>query len=201
MKKYVDKRERLVQGVCIDSATSGDSLSHPGADGRTKKGHHMKTETKSEPIHARQAIVTRYLCPTNTKPSRIKATCDRASLTITFPQGESIVDAHAVAVRALLAKFAKEDGTERSWPSFERWVCGGMPQSSKDAYVWVQLPDLYRYTFTGRPIGAIGTVWEHTVERYGQSEDAARASLWDTYEHISVTACERVVARSQGGAK
>ncbi len=93
------------------------------------------------PIHARQAIVTRYLCPTNTKPSRIKATCDRASLTITFPQGESLVDAHAVAVRSLLAKFAKEDGADRSWPSFERWVCGGMPQASKDAYVWVQLPE------------------------------------------------------------
>ena len=27
----------------------------------------MKTETKSDPIHARQAIVTRYLCHTNTK--------------------------------------------------------------------------------------------------------------------------------------
>ena len=105
----------------------------------------MKTETKSEPIHARQAIVTRYLCPTNTKPSRIKATCDRASLIITFPQGESLVDAHAVAVRALLEKFHKEDAPDgdfryRSWPSFDRWVCGGMPQASKDSYVWVQLP-------------------------------------------------------------
>jgi len=92
-------------------------------------------------IQARQAIVTRYLCPTNTKPGRIKATCDRASTIITFPQGESIVDAHAVAVRALLAKFRREDGTDRSWHAFDRWVCGGMPQASKDAYVWVQLPE------------------------------------------------------------
>ena len=105
----------------------------------------MKTETKSAPIHARQAIVTRYLGPTNTRPSRIRATCDRASITISFPQGESLVDAHAEAVRALLAKFHKEDAPDgdfrfRSWPAFERWVCGGMPQASKDAYVWVQLP-------------------------------------------------------------
>ena len=155
--------------------------------------------------HARQALVTRYLCPTNTKPSRIKATCDRGSIIITFPQGESIVDAHAVAVRALLAKFAVEDGTTLSWPAFDRWVCGGMPQSSKDAYVWVQLPDLYRLTFVGRPIGAIGKTWEHTVERYGNSEEAARASLWDAYEHVSVIACERVlaraaIARAKGGA-
>ena len=101
----------------------------------------MKTETKSEPIHARQAIVTRYLGPTNTRPSRIRASCDRGSITITFPQGDGLADAHAVAVRALLAKFAREDGTTRSWPAFERWVCGGMPQASKDAYVWVQLPE------------------------------------------------------------
>jgi hypothetical protein len=101
----------------------------------------MKTETKSDPIHARQAIVTRYLCPTNTKSSRIKATCDRASIVISYPMVESGADAHAVAVRALLAKFQREDGSDRSWPSFERWVCGGMPQASKDAYVWVQLPE------------------------------------------------------------
>ena len=95
----------------------------------------------SAPTHARQAIVTRYLCPTNTKPSRIRASCDRASVIISFPQGESLVDAHAVAVRELLAKFHREDGTARSWPEFSRWVCGGMPQASKDAYVWVQLPE------------------------------------------------------------
>jgi hypothetical protein len=90
--------------------------------------------------HAKQAIVTRYVGPTNTKPSRIKATCDRGSVTISMPIEESGADAHAVAVRALLAKFQREDGADRSWPSFERWVCGGMPQASKDAYVWVQLP-------------------------------------------------------------
>lgn len=104
------------------------------------------TAPASVPIHARQAIVTRYFGPTNTRPSRIRATCDRASITISFPQGESLVDAHAVAVRALLAKFHKEDAPDgdfrfRSWPAFDRWVCGGMPQVSSDAYVWVQLPE------------------------------------------------------------
>ena len=102
----------------------------------------MKTETKSEPIHARQAIVTRYVCPTNTRGARIRATCDRGSVSIPYPdEANQGADAHAVAVRSLLAKFAEEDGADRSWPSFERWVCGGMPQSSKDAYVWVQLPE------------------------------------------------------------
>ena len=105
----------------------------------------MKTETKSEPIHARQAIVTRYYGPTNTKPSRIRASCDRGSLTISMPLEYSGADCHAVAVRALLEKFHTEDAPDgdfryRSWPAFDRWVCGGMPQASKDAYVWVQLP-------------------------------------------------------------
>ena len=100
----------------------------------------MKTKTKSGPIHARQAIVTRYYGPGNVRGSRIRATCDRGSITISYPDDVSGADCHAVAVRALLAKFAAEDGADRSWPSFDRWVCGGMPQASKDAYVWVQLP-------------------------------------------------------------
>lgn len=103
----------------------------------------MKTE--SAPIHARQAIATRYVCPTNTRGARIRATCDRGSISIPYPDEASEgAQAHAVAVRALLAKFQKEDGADRSWPAFDRWVCGGMPQASKDSYVWVQLPDLYR---------------------------------------------------------
>ena len=34
MQKYVDKREKLVQGVCIDSATRGFLSYSSGADGR-----------------------------------------------------------------------------------------------------------------------------------------------------------------------
>ena len=91
--------------------------------------------------HAKQAIVTRYMGATSHKPSRIKATCDLGAVTISMPIEESGADAHAVAVRALLAKFQREDGAGRSWPAFDRWICGGMPQASKDAYVWVQLPE------------------------------------------------------------
>ena len=110
----------------------------------------MKTTTNpavsAAPIHARQAIVTRYLCPTNTKPSRIRASCDRGSITIPMPMECSGADAHAVAVRSLLERFHRENAPDgdyryRSWPEFGRWVCGGMPQTSKDTYVWVQLPE------------------------------------------------------------
>lgn len=52
-----------------------------------------------------QAIQTKYLGPTNTRGSRIKATCAAGSLTIPYPheldQGQS---AHRKAAEALAAK-------------------------------------------------------------------------------------------------
>lgn len=94
---------------------------------------------------ARQAIVTRYVCPTNFRGARIKAFCSRGQILIPYPdeanQGQ---DAHTVAFRALLAKFAKEDKADGrgTWPSHEKWVCGQLPQSCKDAYVFVISPDV-----------------------------------------------------------
>lgn len=96
-------------------------------------------ESVSNP--ARQAILTRYVCPTNFRGGRIKAYCERGSVTISYPdeanQGQ---EAHEVAFRALLAKFAKEDGASRSWPAPEQWVCGALPQSARDAFVFVINP-------------------------------------------------------------
>ena len=44
MKKYVDKFARLVQGVCIDSATGGFSLSPPVLSEESERpSHTMKT--------------------------------------------------------------------------------------------------------------------------------------------------------------
>ena len=140
-------------------------------DGAQKQQQQRKELSMN--IQARQAIVTRYLCPTNTKPSRIKATCDRGAIIITFPQGAGIVDAHAEAVRALLEKFHKEDGSARSWPSFDRWVCGGMPQSSKDAYVWVQLPAPFSAV-----VDALGMA-EATLERLAPAGSRATQGTRD----------------------
>ena len=131
------------------------------------------TAPASVPIHARQAIVTRYLGPTDTRPSRIRASCDRGSLTISMPLEYSGADAHAVAVRELLANFALEDGSSRSWPAFERWVCGGMPQSSKDAYVWVQLPAPF-----SAAVEALGMA-EATLERLAPAGSRATQGTRD----------------------
>ena len=51
-----------------------------------------------------QAIITKYLCPTNTKGSRIKASCAAGSVTIDYPHELSGMDCHAKAAYALLAK-------------------------------------------------------------------------------------------------
>lgn len=51
-----------------------------------------------------QAIITKYLGPTNVKGSRIKATCAAGSVTIDYPHELSGMDCHAKAAYALLAK-------------------------------------------------------------------------------------------------
>ncbi len=51
-----------------------------------------------------QAIQTKYLCPTNTKGGRIKASSAGGSVTIDYPHELSGMDCHAKAAYALLAK-------------------------------------------------------------------------------------------------
>jgi hypothetical protein len=51
-----------------------------------------------------QAIQTRYLCPTNTKGSRIKATCAAGSITISYPYELSGQAVHCKAAEALATK-------------------------------------------------------------------------------------------------
>lgn len=59
-----------------------------------------------------QAIQTKYLPATNTRGSRIKATCERGSITIDYPHDLSGDEVHREAVRQLIAKFVKEDAKE-----------------------------------------------------------------------------------------
>lgn len=53
----------------------------------------------------RQSITTRYLGPTNSRGSRIKATCEAGSVTIPYAYERSNEYAHVLACEALLAKF------------------------------------------------------------------------------------------------
>jgi hypothetical protein len=85
----------------------------------------------------RQAISTRYFPATDSKGSRIKATCDRGSITIDYPHELSGWECHCVAFRCLLERFAREDGNDKSWGHHSNYVCGGMHRGSKEAYVFV----------------------------------------------------------------
>ena len=56
-----------------------------------------------------QAIIVKYLGPTNTKGSRLKATCERGSITIPYPHELSGSDCHRKAVASLIYRFVQED--------------------------------------------------------------------------------------------
>lgn len=56
-----------------------------------------------------QAIITKYLGYTNTKSSRIKATCQAGSVTIGFPHELSGMACHAAAAKALVDKMGWND--------------------------------------------------------------------------------------------
>ena len=87
-----------------------------------------------------QAIVTKYLGPTNVRGSRIKAWCERGSITVSYD--DSVSDAHEVAVRALVAKFVKEDekgyGTTKN-PWARPMIQGGLPKGCGADTCWVTL--------------------------------------------------------------
>ena len=87
-----------------------------------------------------QAIISKYLPPTNTRGSRIKASCERGSAIVSYDDSLSHEGPHVAAVDALVARFVKEDaaryGTERNPWSAPR-VCGQIPSG---AYVHVFVP-------------------------------------------------------------
>ena len=56
-----------------------------------------------------QAIQTKYLCPTNTRGARIKATCAAGSITIDYPHELSGQAVHRKAAEALVSKLGWDD--------------------------------------------------------------------------------------------
>ncbi|RPJ32014.1 MAG: hypothetical protein EHM17_07525 [Verrucomicrobiaceae bacterium] len=73
-----------------------------------------------------QAIQTKYFGPTNTKGSRIKATCAAGSLTIDYPHELSGQACHRKAAEALAAKLG--------WSDHDALLGGQLPDHS---YVFV----------------------------------------------------------------
>ena len=73
------------------------------------------------------------MCSTNTKCSRIKASCERGAVIISYDCSYGDERAHSKAAEALVDKFKGEDcakyGTESNKnPWGRRFVSGGLPQ-------------------------------------------------------------------------
>jgi len=79
----------------------------------------------------RQAITTKYLGPTNTRGSRIKATAAGGSITIPYDNAGSADSSHAKAAKALADKLG--------WDGL--WTAGGLPSQDGNVYVWVDGAD------------------------------------------------------------
>ena len=76
-----------------------------------------------------QAIETRYIGPTNTRPSRIVATADAGRVVVSWEHGLGIVENHRVAAVALAKRFGwLDDGSA---------LVGGSLRGSSMAWVMV----------------------------------------------------------------
>ncbi len=73
----------------------------------------------------RQAIVTKFLGPTNTRGSRIKAIASAGSKTIEYDHALNTDGNHAAAAKALAEQF--------KWNGW--WFGGGMPEGNGNVYV------------------------------------------------------------------
>jgi hypothetical protein len=76
-------------------------------------------------IRSYRAIVTKYIGPSNTKGSRIKATAAAGSVTISYDDSLNSENAHAKAAEALANKFG--------WPG--HWHMGGLPDDRGYCFV------------------------------------------------------------------
>ena len=59
-----------------------------------------------------RAIITHYIAPTNLKPSRIKASCARGKIIVSYDHEFDQEVAHVRAASALVARFVTEDFTK-----------------------------------------------------------------------------------------
>ena len=84
-----------------------------------------------------QAIYTKFIPATNFRPSRIKATCERGSITVCYSDlnGKHEGDNFAAVARMLCDKFVAEDVAKygkygkESRPMWAKpFVTGGLPQ-------------------------------------------------------------------------
>jgi hypothetical protein len=77
-----------------------------------------------------QAITTKFLGATNTRGSRIKATCDAGSVTISYPHELNYREAHRKAAQALADKLGWNTD------SYGSLIGGGLPNNAGCVFVF-----------------------------------------------------------------
>lgn len=90
-----------------------------------------KAATSNAPLHCRQAIVTKYHGPTDSRGSRVSATADAGRVYLSWDAELNTEQNHQRAALALSAKFG--------WSP--NLVGAGLPGNA--GYVWSQVPDEY----------------------------------------------------------
>jgi hypothetical protein len=80
----------------------------------------------------RQAIVTKYLGPTNHRGARVKATAQAGSVTVEWDHALSVDENHDRAADAFVAKFAWV-GWEAQLPKLH---AGALPDGTGNVYVF-----------------------------------------------------------------
>lgn len=83
----------------------------------------------------RQAIQTKYLCPTNVRGPRYKATAEWGSVTVSADDALDSEGNHRAACLALRQKIAKANAAKYgSLPAHDPWlrpmVCGSLPDGT-----------------------------------------------------------------------
>lgn len=90
-----------------------------------------------------QAIHTKYLGPTNNRPSRIKASCDAGSITVSWNHSFDVHGNHEAAALTLAKKLG--------WDEYDgRWVGGGLPGNMGYAFVLCTEREATPRPFTGK---------------------------------------------------
>lgn len=86
-----------------------------------------RREVPNMATDVRQAIITKYLGPTDTKGSRFKAPCSAGSVTVSYDYSLGSTENHQAAAQALCEKLGWT--TDRA-PGFQHMVSGGLPDGS-----------------------------------------------------------------------
>ena len=83
----------------------------------------------------RQAVVTKFLGPTNTRGSRVNAKCAAGSLTVSWDHALSVDGNHASAAKALVEKLGWTCKSAEGYTGV--WVAGGLPDQTGNVFTFL----------------------------------------------------------------